>query len=113
MNGVAITYWQYVSIIAELIAMAFVFGTASYCLRLKKVNPLIYVGKMSFSIYLLHTAFAGIFTNIFNRLNLWYLIMLIPFIVIIITIAGIEFVRYISRKIKVNRILDILIGIRI
>ena len=112
-KGVAITYWQYASIIAELIAMAFVFGTASYCLRLKKVNTLIYVGKMSFSIYLLHMALAGIFTNIFNKLNLWYLTILIPIIVIIITIAAIEIARCISRKIKVNKILDILIGVRI
>ena len=111
-NGVAITYWKYASIIAELAAIAFVFGVAFYCLNFQKVNSIVYIGKMSFSIYLLHTAFAGIFTNIFSRFNLWYLSILIPFIVIILTIAGIEFGRWISRKIKVNRILDLLIGVR-
>jgi len=112
-NGVGISYWKCAPIIAELVAMAFLFGAAVYCMNLKKREFIIYVGKMSFSIYLLHMAFAGIFANIFSRFNLWYLTMLIPFIVIIITVACIEFVRYISRKIKADRILDILIGVRI
>ena len=68
---------------------------------------------MSFSIYLLHMALAGIFTNIFNKLNLWYLNILIPIIVIILTLTAIEIARCISRKINANRILDILIGVRI
>lgn len=112
-NGVGITYWKYASIIAELVAVALVFGTAFYCLKIKLVDWLIYVGKMSFSIYLLHTALAGIFTNIFNRFHLWYLTIFIPAIVIVLTIAGIEFSRYISKKIKINKIFDILIGVRI
>jgi len=112
-NGVGITYWKYASIIAELVAIGFVFGTTFYCLNFKKVKWIIYIGKMSFSIYLMHTAFAGIFTNIFSRLNLWYITIFIPFIVILLTIAVIELARYISKKIKLDRILDILIGVRI
>jgi len=112
-NGVAISYWKYAAISAELVAIATVFGTAVFCLNIKKINLIIYVGKMSFSIYLLHMALAGIFTNIFNKLNLWYLTILIPIIVIILTLTAIEIARCISRKIKANRILDILIGVRI
>ena len=112
-HGVGITYWKYASIITELVAIGFVFGTAFYCMRLKQVNLFIYIGKMSFSIYLLHTAFAGIFTNIFSRLNLWYLTIFIPIIVITLTIAVIEFAKIISKRCKVNKILEILIGIRV
>ncbi|SEW39805.1 acyltransferase family protein [[Clostridium] fimetarium] len=111
-NGVSISYWKYASFIAELVAMAFVFGASYFCLMLKKANWLVDIGKISFSLYLLHMPIAGIITNLFNRFELWYFTLFIPIIVIIITIAGIQTFRFISRKIKVNKIFDILIGYR-
>lgn len=110
-NGISVTYWKYAAIIAELVAITFVFGTSCYCLYLKKVKWIVYLGKMSFSIYLLHMPFAGIFTNLCNKFNLWYLSLLIPFIVIISTVAGIETFRYISKRMGIGKILDLLIGI--
>ena len=112
MNGVGISYWKYASVIAELVAMAFVFGASYFCMMLKKVNWFIYVGKISFSVYLLHMPIAGILTNLFDQFNLWYFTLLIPIIVIIITIVGIQIFRLIAKKIKLNRIFDILIGYR-
>ncbi len=109
--GIYISYWKHAAIIAELFAIALVLGVSSYCSGTKKANWFVYLGKMSFSVYLLHTPFAGIITNFFNRFHLWYFTLFRPFIVILMTLTGIEMVRYLSKKIKVNKIADILLGV--
>lgn len=109
--GIYISYWKHAAIIAELFAIALVLGISSYCSGMKKTNWFVYLGKMSFSIYLLHTPFAGIITNLFNHFHLWYFTLFRPLIVILMTLLGIEIVRYLSKKIKVNKIADILLGV--
>lgn len=111
MNGLYISYWKYAAIIAELLAIAMIFGVASYCTNKKIVIWMTYLGKMSFSIYLLHTPLAGIVTNLFNRFELWYLTLFRPIIVIIMTVIGIEIIRISSKKFKINKMVDILLGV--
>lgn len=111
-NGSYISYWKHAAIIAEFIAIALIFGASAYGLNGKIKGMLIDVGKMSFSIYLLHTPFAGFITFTFNRYNLWYISLLRPFIVIGITILFIQSIRYIAIKVKINKQIDILLGIR-
>lgn len=111
-NGKPISYWKYAAIPAEIIAIALVLGSSFILVRCKLSIGLIFLGKLSFSVYLLHAPFAGIITNLFNRYELWYLTLLRPFVVIGITIIGIQLVRYVSKKIGVNRIVETLIGYR-
>lgn len=111
-NGTSIGYWTSASVVVELVALVFFFGLSGFLLDIKHCNWIIQIGKMSFSIYLLHTPVAGFISLIFDRFNLWYLALLMPFIVIAITITGIQLIRFISRILKVNKIIDLIIGIR-
>lgn len=113
MNGEAIHYWKYAAIPAEITAFLLVLGASTLLLKYKRISRgLIFLGKISFSVYLLHAPFAGIITNLFNRFELWFLTPSRPFLVIGITILGIQLVRYVSKKIGVNKIVEILIGYR-
>ena len=59
--------------------------------KLRIKDLLIYVGKASFSIYLLHMPFAGIIANILNKSEAFALLTFVrPIIVIAITIFIIE-----------------------
>ena len=77
-------------------------------LRMKAL--LIYVGKLSFSIYLLHMPFAGIIANLLNKSEAFALLTFVrPLIVIAITIFVIEAYK---KTVRNNKFMLRLIGIR-
>lgn len=110
-NGTYISYWAYAPIIAEIIAIGAFMGFSMFFIDNKSNKILLKLGKMSFAIYLLHMPFAGMLINIFNHYNLWYLTFFRPFIVILITVSGIEIVRYLFEKIHKKNLLYTLIGL--
>ncbi len=67
-----------------------------------------YVGRLSFSVYLLHMPVAGVTANLLNRSEAFAVVTFVrPIIVIIITLLGIELYRKITRN---NQIALLLIG---
>ncbi|MDF2540687.1 MAG: hypothetical protein K0S47_405 [Herbinix sp.] len=111
-HGIYITYWKYAAFPVEILAMAVVFGTASAIVESPHREMFVYLGQVSFPVYLLHTPFAGIITNICNRYDLWLITLFRPVLVIISTIAVINLIRHNSKRFKLNKIIDILIGLR-
>lgn len=78
--------------------------------KLRIKDLLIYVGKVSFSIYLLHMPFAGIIANILNKSEVFALLTFVrPIIVIAITIFIIEVYK---KTVRNNKYMLRLIGIR-
>ena len=78
--------------------------------KLRIKDLLIYVGKASFSIYLLHMPFAGIIANILNKSEAFALLTFVrPIIVIAITIFIIEVYKKVVRN---NKYMLRLIGLR-
>lgn len=78
--------------------------------KLRIKDLLIYVGKISFSIYLLHMPFAGIIANMLNKSEAFAILTFVrPLIVITITIFVIEVYKKIVRN---NKYMLRLIGLR-
>jgi peptidoglycan/LPS O-acetylase OafA/YrhL len=110
-NGVYITYWKYAPLLSEAIAIAMVFGLAAWCSKRQKKGWLLYFGKLSFPVYLLHTPIAGIISNLCNRYELYVLTFLRPMIVIGITLIVIEVIIFLGKKLKVGKIVNYMIGV--
>lgn len=103
-------YWGYSSLILQPIAIALSMGIAKF--KLLKQKIIIYIGKQSFSIYLIHRPLAYLITIVFKALNLWKYTILMPIIVILITVLCIEFYKYVIKKIFKTNKLNFIIGIR-
>lgn len=110
-NGVYITYWKYAALLCEIVAIAVVFGMVDWCLGRKNCKWLIYFGKLSFPVYLLHTPFAGIINNLSNRYELYFLTFFRPIIVICLTIIVIEGMGFIGKKLKISKVVNYIIGV--
>lgn len=103
----SISYYTPYYLPFAFLAIAVSFGI-SYRLLARKNKVLIYVGKESFLIYLFHMPVAGIVTNIFNRVDLWGLTLLRPFVVLAITAGGIYAFRIMLRDEKVCKLFSLL-----
>lgn len=110
-NGVYITYWSNAALLCEVVAASMVFGVAERCSRVKNKRWLLYFGKFSFPIYLLHTPFAGIINNLCNRYELYFFTFFRPIIVIWLTLIVIESIRFIGRKLKLTKVVNLIVGI--
>ncbi|MBH1939415.1 acyltransferase [Mobilitalea sibirica] len=111
-HGEPISYWMKGAIPVEMLSIGMVLGLSAFCMKKKIEKLLIMLGQMSFAVYLLHTPFAGIITNLCNRYQLWYLTPVRPVMVLLITILAIKASEYVSKRIGMNKIVEILIGIR-
>ncbi len=68
------------------------------------------IGRMSFSIYLLHMPVAGIVSNILCRFDRGLTVPMRPFIVIALTWFGIRLVRFVAEKFNKTELVNTLIG---
>ncbi|MBR6509597.1 MAG: acyltransferase [Clostridia bacterium] len=106
-----LTYFKLFYIPVELLAIVSALGIADFK-GLRFENLLCDIGKLSFSIYLLHMPIAGIVANIFGRIDLFVLTLIRPIIVLIITYIGVKVLLMILKKTPFNNIINILIGTR-
>lgn len=88
------------------------FALARLLVRTVAKDVLIWTGKQSMAIYLLHMPFAGIIANIFNRFS-WcaYIDFLRPFLTLGATVALIKMIVFICQEMNAGWFLKI-IGIR-
>jgi Uncharacterized protein conserved in bacteria len=101
------SYWSIYYIPYLFISLPFIFSLAGYVQHLITIQK---VGKMSFSIYLIHMPFAGLIANLFNRFDLWFTTPFRPFIVITITVSTILLYTVMMKKLKMEKVGQILIG---
>lgn len=106
-----IYYFSKYAIFAHIVNISLIIGIAYLITNLcKKKKAIIFVGKNSFSIYLLHQFVTGAVIRIINETNSFVLILMRPFIVLCIVLIMI----YIITRIGSGRfkILKQLFGIR-
>lgn len=103
-------YWGYSTLIIQPIAIILIMGIARS--KLLKRKNIMYVGKQSFAIYLIHRPIAYGITIVFKALNLWQFMLIMPVVIILITIVCIEIYRYIANKIFKTNKLNFIVGIR-
>ena len=100
----------YVSLCKNISLMICLYNMINILNKLKLEHIAVYVGKLSFSLYLLHMPVAGIVANILNRSESFALLTFVrPIIVIAITVLLIGAYK---RIVKNNDKMLMLIGIR-
>lgn len=100
----------YVDLFKNISLMICLYNMINILKKLKLENIAVYLGKLSFSLYLLHMPIAGIVANILNRSESFALLTFVrPIIVIAITALLIEAYKKI---VKNNEKMLMLIGIR-
>lgn len=107
-----ITYWDkgFMVLVAVLLMMVI-----SHRNRFEKILDFgIFIGKKSFSVYLLHMPIAGIVVNILNRVNdkTGMLVLIRPLLILGITMSLISVFEYVIRKINKSECILMAIGIR-
>lgn len=106
----AIDILFYVDLFKNILLMICLYNIRNILNKLKLEYIAVYMGKLSFSLYLLHVPVAGIVANILNRSESFALLTFVrPIIVIAITVLLIEAYK---RIVKNNEKMLMLIGIR-
>ncbi|MDR2043945.1 MAG: acyltransferase [Clostridium sp.] len=118
-GGGVVGYWSLPFLLAEPCAAAAVFGLA---LRLSSREDLpcrasiqyclLYLGRRSFTLYLIHMPFAGVTANLLNRADLWWAVPFRPFLALGAAAALYECAARISRLVRMERTYGILTGRR-
>ena len=111
----AVSYWYHGTIFAIIPMVLLCFGMARRIQAIKESklrSTLIGIGKISFSIYLIHMPFAGVLKFIIDRIDLVYLQLLLPFAVLAIVSGIILRIRALPLKQSLKRTLDVVMGIR-
>lgn len=111
-TGKGYAYFSQFAVVAHIINISLIFGLAK---KLKKsqgeVKELaIYIGKISFSIYLLHQFIAGILVRAANYFDIFLITFIRPIVALTAVIILISFIKKIGNK-KIG-IVDVLIGSR-
>ena len=97
-------------LVKNILLMICLYNIRNILNKLKLEYIAVYMGKLSFSLYLLHMPVAGIVANILNRSESFALLTFVrPIIVIAITVLLIEAYK---RIVKNNEKMLMLIGIR-
>ena len=108
---VCVTYFNYFYILIELLAIISAMGLSDL-ISVRRENAICDIGKLSFSIYLLHMPIAGIIANIFGRIDFFILTLIRPIIVLVITYMAIKLVLKVVQKTPFKSVVNILIGTR-
>jgi peptidoglycan/LPS O-acetylase OafA/YrhL len=112
-SGNILSYWKAYYLIFAFIIIFFVFGLSYKIVNNNKNNEIIeFIGKESFSIYLLHMPFAGLIANLLNRKDLWWTTPFRPFIVLSLIGILIYFYKKVAKIINKEKSLNMLIGSR-
>ena len=112
-DGRLISYWGNGNVLFITLLIICQFGIVTYINKnsfLWKI--LAFIGKISFSIYLIHMPFAGITSKAIEIIDVPQLRLIAPFIVLIVVVLLIEGIRYVSRKLKSEILIKYILGIR-
>lgn len=111
-SGGGFAYFSQYALAAHIVNISLIFGLAENILRIsgRTKELAIYIGKTSFSIYLLHQFVAGILVRVANYFDVFLITLMRPIVAIIAVIALIHFLKKIGNK-KIE-IVDVLIGSR-
>lgn len=114
-EGYSVSYWYHGTLFAIVPLMLLCFGCARRIqlfgnLKLKVL--LTGVGKISFSIYLVHMPFAGVFKYIVDRMGGGMLQMLLPFAVLFAVAGLIACILLLPFKQSVKNIFGMILGVR-
>lgn len=109
-KGEFIYYFSKYSLFAHVVNVSFIMGVGFFLLIHDKKRILIFIGEVSFSIYLLHQFVTGVVIQITNKIGSFFLVFMRPYIVLITILC----IIFILKKIEKNkfRILKLLIGLR-
>lgn len=112
--GEKVDYFKVYYIFVELLALATIVGASAVAASNADILSalLTYVGKISFSIYLLHIPIAGIVANLFKRVDFFAVTLMRPFVVLFVVCVAVWAVMKILPKGKLSAILSTLIGAR-
>ncbi len=105
--GVQVTYWAHTFYLLAPIAILLVALGA-----VPSENGLEYIGKVSFSTYLLHMPIAGLVANLCNRVAdpTGILMIVRPVLVLLITVSAIWIVQKIGKRLRLDRMTKVLFG---
>ncbi len=109
-KGEVIYYFSKYALFAHMINVSFVMGIGYFFLRYDKKKVLIFIGEISFSIYLLHQFITGAVIQITSKINSFFIIFMRPYIVLIIILPIVFIVKNVKKD--KYRILKLLIGLR-
>ncbi len=106
-----VTYFKIFYLPLEVLAIISVLGISDV-LNVSYRFKIFDIGKLSFSIYLLHMPVAGIVANIFGRLDFFVLTLIRPIVVLVITYIAIKVLSKLSHKTVFENAVNTLIGTR-
>lgn len=111
-TGQAFSYFSKYAVLAHIINVLLIFGLAEKMLMIlgNLENILIYTGKISFSIYLLHQFIAGILVRAANCFDLFIITLMRPFIVVFIVAMAVWIIEKVCDK--RYQFIKVLIGLR-
>ncbi|HEY9278153.1 MAG TPA: acyltransferase [Methylotenera sp.] len=106
-----IGYWTREYLFFEFISVNCIFAICSLpsIYESKLINI---IGKESFSIYLIHMPFAGVVAYLLSFVDFAPVTLIRPFLVLFLSLAAIYVFKLISKKLKMDSFLPILIGSR-
>ena len=111
----AVSYWYHGTILAIIPMVLLSFGIARKLQSIRESrfrSTLIGIGKVSFTIYLIHMPFAGVLKFFVDRTGMVYLRFLLPFAVLTI-VSGIIFcIQVLPLKQSLKRMINVVMGIR-
>lgn len=110
LNGIIVTYFKWFFILIEITVLFCLCGISNVINNCNK--HVVDIGKLSFSVYLLHMPLAGIVSNLLGKIDLFLITMLRPVLVLFITYVSIKFLLFISKKLSFERWVSLLIGVR-
>lgn len=107
-------YYQYFTLwyIPYAILFSFLLIGFSQYIKGKKLNLFLNIGRWSYTIYLIHMPFAGIVVKISDLIDNPFVTILRPFIILTVVYFLIMFIIAISHHIKLNKLLNVLFGLR-
>ena len=107
-------YWTPFSAVIIILMAYYMWSATLSLLKTERVKDvLIKIGKYSFSIYLVHMPFAGVITNLTNRLPYQGgLIFLRPILVVGITYFALRVFEYVAKRLHVENWYRLCVGIR-
>lgn len=107
-------YWTPISAVVIILIAYFMWNATLSILKSERVKDvLIKIGKYSFPIYLVHMPFAGVITNLTNRLSYQGgLVFLRPILVVVITFFALRVCECVAKRLYVEKWYRLCVGIR-
>lgn len=103
-------YWSYDGFVIIIINYIFLLGCVNKY-PFDKFKTMLYIGKNSLSVYLIHMPIAGVVVRLSNYFDNVFLLVLRPFITLIITFLVIFIYDIITKRLKVQ-VLRCIIGLK-